>query len=444
MMPLRACALAPLLLLGAGCAVTRTDPDAAATQSARLAASAPVASAWPARWTEGLRACVIADLRGPLAPAAASAKSTEAQSLAVRRIMPVGQGLIAFNVATSDAAPDFRDWEAWESEEALRGVHQFNYYSWDPRERPVWELPEGRSETQDDLISLQRAMNRASIAGKFRLIMPECAEPKGLVLFVPPISAAALSLPVPRELIRRGWAVLSVDRIEVLQFTRTATVIEVPWSPPPKVRKPVKPQEPPPGAAGRWMGEWVRADMANMAYAFEAGLEFAQRAEPSLRAGPLVVVGASLGAIFTPPLIARLGDRVDGAVLIGGGANMLRIMADTDPDVFSIGLLVGEGDIRLNRKRGEAWEPEYLIQNPLDPVFTAPLLASIPTLMVHAKRDGLVPAKYGDLLWEKAGKPERWSLDSGHIYMFLTLSDQAREITDWIEDNVHAHVAPAR
>lgn len=426
-----------------GCGMSRLAADPAALEQARAGATPLPENAWPTRWTQGLHPFVYAepypvDLAAPGLPDGRA----KFDMLNVRRAMPMGPGLIAFSVRPSSLASEPREWERWESEDAIRGTRVFTYYSWDERERPVWDLPQGRCEKPDEMVSFQRAANRASITARFRLLMPEQGEPKGVILFVPPISAATLSLPVPRELLTRGWAVLSVDRIEVLQSTRSAMVIDVPWVKPPKRTGPKpKPPEPPPTAAGRWMGEWIRGDMADMSYAYQTGLEFAERAEPVLKGVPVVVLGTSLGAIFTPPLVARLGDRVQAAVLIGGGANMLRIMAETDPDVFNIGLLVGEGDVRLTPERGKKWSEAYLANNPLDPVHTAPSLARIPTLMIHAERDGLVPHQYGDLLWERAGKPERWTVDSGHIWLFVTLKDRATQIADWIDQHVPARDA---
>lgn len=431
-------ALGLVLALGPGCATSRVPEDPEARRAAIDGAKPLPDSAWPPRWTEGLHPFVHVETRQvDLRVSGVEGGTVTIGIPAVRRALPVGEGLITFAVKPSELhAPEPR-WDEWESEEAIRGVRQFNFYAWDQAERPVWDLPSGRSDSADDLVSLQRAANRASITARFRLLMPEERDPRGLILFVPPISAASLSLPVPRELLERGWAVLSVDRLEVLQVTRTVMVIDVPWVKPKRSRGPkLKPADPPASAAGRWMGEWIRGDMADMAYAFEAGLAFAERSEPVLKDRPVVVLGTSLGAIFSPPLIERLGQRVRGAVLIGGGANMLRIMAETDPEVFNIGLLYGEGDVRLNPERGKKWESSYLENNPLDPVHTAPVLARIPTLMIHAERDGLVPHRYGDLLWERAGKPERWTVNAGHIWLFLTLKDQSKRIADWIQTHV--------
>jgi len=438
-------AIGVALLVAGGCSTTRTPVDPAA-KAAVAAESKPLTpDVWPARWTEGLHPFVCVEPRKvELKIADQPGGKLDIDLITVRRAMQVGQGLVAFTVNWGEPKGKSRAWDEWESDEAIRGVHQFNFYAWDSRERPVWDLPKGRSESADDLVSFQRAANRASITARFRLVMPEGGAPRGTVLFVPPISAASLSLPVPKELVKHGWAVLTVDRLEVLQSTRSVMVIDVPWEKPKKATGPkVKPAEPPPNAAGRWMAEWIRGDMADMAYAFEAGLKFAERSEPVLADKPVVVLGTSLGAIFTPPVVQRLGDRVRSAVLIGGGANMLRIMAETDPDVFNIGLLYGEGDIRLNPERGKLWEESYLKANPLDPLHTAPILATIPTLMIHAKRDGIVPHQYGDLLWEKAGKPERWSYDAGHIWLFVTLGDRADEISDWIDAHTPGVSQPA-
>lgn len=440
-------------VMGVGCSVARTPPVHESRREV-VNASGPVGSeAWPARWTAGLRdSIVISDEHAPaeleLPPEMGGKKVIVGWPVA-RRLIATATGLIDFIVPRLGIDSEGRT--VIQSED-LSGVHTFRYANWRPDQPPVWGLPEPGSEDPNDSYVLDRAYNRASIIARFRLLMPgvgqdapagseEAApgpEPKGLILFVPPISDAKWSVPVPRELLRRGWAVLSVDNLNVAQSARVAMTIDVPWVDAKKTRTTVvRPDATlPPEIGGRWMGEWLRDDMADIAYAYEAGLDFALRSEPVLTGKPVVVIGASLGGIFTPPLVARLGERVSAAVVIGGGANMLGIISSTDRDVFSATLSIRDSQIPVRGPAAEKWKDVYLQTNRLDPFHTAGALARIPTLIIDAGRDGIIKPEYGQALWEHAGKPERWTVDCGHIWLFITLKDRAKGIADWVEGAV--------
>jgi hypothetical protein len=45
-----------------------------------------------------------------------------------------------------------------------------------------------------------------------------------------------------------------------------------------------------------------------------------------------------------------------------------------------------------------------------------------------------VPARYGELLWERLGKPERWSWGYGHQLLFWRLDGYAERIGEWMEE----------
>ena len=115
-------------------------------------------------------------------------------------------------------------------------------------------------------------------------------------------------------------------------------------------------------------------------------------------------------------------DDVDAVVLIAGGANMFEI--------------VQEGAF-TNWKFSVALTPyndyeEYLAIPSRDPYHLAPELP-LNTLIVHAKWDWVVPAANGDLLWERAGKPERWVFSGGHLGLFAVFDWYADDVVNWIE-----------
>jgi len=145
---------------------------------------------------------------------------------------------------------------------------------------------------------------------------------------------------------------------------------------------------------------------------------------PTLHSLPLVLIGISAGALNTPAVYHEMKDDVDAVVLIAGGANMFEI--------------VQEGAF-TNWKFSMALTPyndyeEYLAIPSRDPYHLAPELP-LNTLIVHAKWDRVVPAANGDLLWERAGKPERWIFSGGHLGLFVVFDWYADDIVNWIESH---------
>jgi hypothetical protein len=39
----------------------------------------------------------------------------------------------------------------------------------------------------------------------------------------------------------------------------------------------------------------------------------------------------------------------------------------------------------------------------------------------------------GDLLWERAGRPERWIFSGGHLGLFMTFRWHVSDIAQWID-----------
>src|SRR5690606_23625006 len=77
--------------------------------------------------------------------------------------------------------------------------------------------------------------------------------------------------------------------------------------------------------AARRIAAAVDEVLAENAYAAEAALEYLDRRRPDLAGLPVAVIGFSAGALAAPTAAARLGERVSGVVLIGGGADIFRI-----------------------------------------------------------------------------------------------------------------------
>jgi len=172
---------------------------------------------------------------------------------------------------------------------------------------------------------------------------------------------------------------------------------------------------------------------ADYAYAVEGVLEYLHQTQPELNQRPLVITGYSAGALALPTIAARLENRVDAAVLVGGGANAVGILVNGSiTNVVSTIRKAGDGHILPDLR---ALPDEYLKHSKFDPYHTAPLLAGKPVLFLQGTMDRIIPRQNGDLLYERLNRPERWSYPLGHIPLFWVLPSQSNRIADWIERN---------
>ena len=190
--------------------------------------------------------------------------------------------------------------------------------------------------------------------------------------------------------------------------------------------------------------------LAERVYAVQAGLEHlaAEDGDETIhRDEPMVLIGASAGAIALPAIAAGLPRRPDAAVLIAGGAPFFRIIRESpvarDQFVFlrldrgAAPMSIGGKNHYPTRALTEAeWaelEERALRHSRLDPHRLAPLLRDVPVLQLHARFDAIVPSETGDVLYERLGRPERWTYAAGHIGLFFMLHFEAGRIVRWIE-----------
>jgi dienelactone hydrolase len=256
-----------------------------------------------------------------------------------------------------------------------------------------------------------------------RLDSPTGGLNRGLVVHLTSYGGYQYERPVLEELRTRGWAVLWVDSSTVRPET---TRIEV--------------DNDDPGVAGRRIAANIDDRVAEIAYAVEAAVEFIERQRPDIPTGPLVVTGYSAGSLATPAVAALLGDRVQAAVLVGSGANLLDISQRSR---------LTDGGLKLQWTRRPSEDDkkrlmeEYLQASRLDPYWAATTLRSKPVLMMHATLDKIVPADSGDLLYRRLGQPERLNFYLGHELLFFRLPSHASVIANWLEDAL-ANKAVAR
>jgi len=131
---------------------------------------------------------------------------------------------------------------------------------------------------------------------------------------------------------------------------------------------------------------------------------------------------------------ARLGDDIQAAVLIAGGANLLEISMDSD---------LSNGGIRFNwgRGRGGAKDKKALLQaylnhSRLDPYRTATTLADKPVLQYWGQWDKWVPANSGKLLTQRLNSPDMVTVRGGHCVLFFLLPNQSNRITEWVNKSM--------
>ena len=393
----------PLALLAAGCSLTRVPADAGARRSLALHAVAVPADAWPARFLPPrMEGAIRFD------PAEGTARD------------PLEFRLIAEPVRSSLVV-----WGGWpqQSLAAFGRTLEFRTCTFrtppkhttaaDPLDAdPVWGEMVLASP---DLAALGRLQAQAPLAVDWRLTLPGPGPVRGVCVRLRSIGPSRFEAPLDEEMLRRGWAVLSV-RGWTLRFPDAA--------------------DPSPDGDERTLDlavEQMESLHADWALAVESATAFVESRAAGLAGLPRVLVGCSFGALVACPVAAKMDPPPSAMVLVGGGADGLRAMAYASRAVSSSGMLpLGGGRASLTPEQAEGLHEAYLARAKLDPYHTAPALAGVPTLMLQGDCDGIVLPRFGDLLWERLGRPERWHGNYGHTLLFYWLPDSAADIADWI------------
>jgi fermentation-respiration switch protein FrsA (DUF1100 family) len=79
---------------------------------------------------------------------------------------------------------------------------------------------------------------------------------------------------------------------------------------------------------------------------------------------------------------------------------------------------------------------EYLRHAPLDGYHAREWLGGLPVLIVQASLDRAVPVENSELLWQRLGEPEKWTIQGNHLTLFLSLWLHTPRILDWAETAV--------
>lgn len=188
---------------------------------------------------------------------------------------------------------------------------------------------------------------------------------------------------------------------------------------------------------------------AECAYAADAAVGHVMSTRDTLRGKPVVLVGMSGGAMVLPTVYAYAPQRYAAAVLIAGGANFLRISAESnyadwiDAVVLDWAPQDPASQGRPDPERLARLSDAYLLASRLDAMHTAGEMAGIPVLVLHATNDKAVPSALGEQLWQRLGTPERWVYAVTHEIIFVMLPTQARRMGDWINAAIGRTAQPS-
>lgn len=154
---------------------------------------------------------------------------------------------------------------------------------------------------------------------------------------------------------------------------------------------------------------------------------------PAVPVGRRIGLGLSGGGMALPTVIAREPQAYAAAVLVGAGCDYAAIALESNYtdwiDAVRIEWSEGAGE-----DQRAAFTDAYRAAASLDSYSTAPAMRGLPMLMIHGSADKAVPAGLGDLLWERLGRPERWTVPAGHEVLFLAyLPSRAADLLDWLE-----------
>jgi len=153
---------------------------------------------------------------------------------------------------------------------------------------------------------------------------------------------------------------------------------------------------------------------------------------------PVLVVGTSLGGILAPTAAALLedtladaGSGLRGLVLLAAGGDLGGISATSPAMDLGPSIVPPVELIAWQRLMRQA-----IRFSRLDPLLVAPSLRHVPTLMLHGRFDEIVPARFGEQLWQALGRPDRYSYVAGHYGLLGLLAGEADAVVRWLDRRV--------
>ncbi|MBL8999910.1 MAG: alpha/beta hydrolase [Phycisphaerae bacterium] len=392
---------------------------------------------WPTTWTDSMPA-----LRTPIGSAAPETFSSRRSSYSPpdnpRDLVsvPIGAGLVTYVSPSLAQGPPSTD-------------ISFDFFAW--RERPPALDALHLSPESAEAASLYALTASAPLHMEFRLWLPSERPARGLVLYQWGLSGYKYEKELVRILTERGWAVLGHNGLAWRRPGALTVSPDAPAAQPPKPadgisvrRRPMKEERPDERTRRTYLDATAALAATDFddaiglyALANESALRFVYERFPAIPHSPLIIVGCSFGAIMSPSVSARLdevGLPAEAVILIGGGTNFLEVAGSEWMDYYYSRVRGRVStELHLTVAERKIVTAEYIRRSTLDPYHTAPLLRDKHMLIMHASWDAIVPAAKGEELWERAGRPERWVGNFGHLYMFATLSWAADDIVAWID-----------
>lgn len=172
---------------------------------------------------------------------------------------------------------------------------------------------------------------------------------------------------------------------------------------------------------------------AECALAVEAACTHLAHVRHGTPVGRRLALGMSGGGMVLPTVVAREPDAYAGAVLIGAACDYAAVAIDSNYTEWIDAVRLAWAEPPTDAQRDRFTEA-YRAAAPLDSYHTASHMPEVPVLMIHGENDRAVPAPLGDLLWERLGRPERWSVAAGHEVLFLAyLPTRLDDLLDWID-----------
>lgn len=176
---------------------------------------------------------------------------------------------------------------------------------------------------------------------------------------------------------------------------------------------------------------------AECAYAVQAAWEFLEQSRPEIKGIPRGAVGMSGGAMTMPTVVALDPAPYSAIMMIAGGADYWLINEHSNYAEWIGAIKRTWIPEKPSDDQRRALDAAYLAAAPLDPFHTAAALKGKRIVMMHATGDRAVPAKLGDVLWERLGRPERWSGPWTHETIFISLATQLDQVVDWFQRSLH-------
>lgn len=190
-------------------------------------------------------------------------------------------------------------------------------------------------------------------------------------------------------------------------------------------------------ASAKVLADTFGTRTAEAAFAVQRAFAFVAEKVPGAGALPRIAIGMSGGGMILPTVVSREVEQYAGAIIIGGGCNFWGIAESSNYSRWIAATSVRWPSPPTDEQR-RALHEKYLRVASMDSYHTAAKLRGRRVLLLQGASDQAVPAMYGDLLWERLGRPERRLSNAGHELLFMMLPTQWGEVLAWIDASLPA------